>query len=191
MRTPNTTPDMAPDGLADTPLTAPTDKYGDQHGDHSSRSALLDITLYPHRSLSPRAGRYILLAIAAVCALASLRFIAIGAWPVAVFVMVDVIALWFAFRVALRAGRVREHIRLTDTQLHVERRSHRVERWAFEPTWVKLAPVRNRRGVEALSLATHHSQVSIGSFLNEDERRDLHALLEDALVKWRAGSHLR
>ncbi len=159
--------------------------------DWSCEPTLMDITLYPHRSLNRTHARRILWGLAIICGLASLRFIAVGAWPVAVFVMFDVWAIWFALSLSTRAGQVRERLLLTPSRLIVERKAQRTERWSFEPTWLKIEPVRNRRGVEALRLSTHHGQVSIASFLNEAERSEIHAHLQDHLARWRAGDHRR
>src|SRR5690606_18540618 len=65
-------------------------------------------TLTPHRSLSPVGKRIVVGLIAALALVPGFIFYIAGAWPVVGFMGLDVLAIWIALTVSMRAGKVRE-----------------------------------------------------------------------------------
>ena len=63
-----------------------------------------------------------------------------GAWPVFGFFGLDVLAIYWAFRINFRRARASEEISVTPSELRVRRVSHRghVVEWVFNPLWVRL-----------------------------------------------------
>ena len=61
--------------------------------------------LRPHRSLSPRGFRRLMVAVGCVSTFASLPFFLSGAWPIIGFFGLDVLGLWLAFRWSYRTAR--------------------------------------------------------------------------------------
>lgn len=148
----------------------------------------LDITLYPHRSLRRKGFRLLIGTIAAICLLAALRFFTLGAWPVVIFVAVDVAAIWLAFYLNYRSGKIRERVRLTTTDMTVTRRhpGGRRDHWHLEPYWMQVQS-EDRAGTEsALILKSHGRELRLGAFLNAPERREVAAEIDAALAAWRA-----
>jgi len=124
-----------------------------------------------------------------ICAVASLRFIIVGAWPVALFLAIDLTALWLAFSINYRRARAHERIRLSDTILIVERISSKghTESWSFEPYWVSLKLVNDDHYGNRLDLSLHQQKVSLGNFLSPDERTELYQNLTASLRQWKNG----
>ena len=96
--------------------------------------------LRPHRSL-PLRGFAIVMAILAVASfLFGIAFVLRGAWPVTPFFGLDVGLVYLAFRLSYRSARQREHLRLTDEALTLERVDvyGARQRWRFQPFWLRV-----------------------------------------------------
>ena len=148
----------------------------------------LDLKLFPQRSLKPEHFSKLLLALIIICSLASIRFIIVGAWPVALFLSLDVVALWLAFFISYRRGRVFETIQLSDTDLIISRSdaSGRITATRFEPYWVKVSLETIGADKNILTVSHHDKLVQLGSFLVPHERKEVAATLKEALSLWRA-----
>jgi uncharacterized membrane protein len=146
-----------------------------------------DAVLHPYRSLPPRAFFLMMAALAALSLVAGTICILVGAWPVFGFFGLDVALVYVAFRLSYRSARQHEAVRLTETQLTVERVSVKGEtkHWRFEPAWLRVG-FDNDAERSALTLASHGRSLAIGSFLAPDERRSIARQLRRALADWRA-----
>ena len=82
---------------------------------------LLDVVLYPHRSLPPQGFMILMIGFGAVSFVTGAVFATMGAWPVLGFFGLDVLLFYWAFRVSYRSGRLREVVRVTRHQLTVQR----------------------------------------------------------------------
>lgn len=145
--------------------------------------------LHPHRSLSPR-GFYILMAcIGLVSFIVGLAFLLIGAWPVFGFFGLDVALIYLAFRLNYRAARQYETISLTPDILKLSRYSPsgQSETFEFNPYWARVRLSMDRPdGRTSLHLGAQGREVRIGSFLTDDERRDVAHALTGALLASRS-----
>ncbi len=142
-----------------------------------------DVHLYPHRSLSER-GFFILMGF--VCTIsfcAGLAFFLLGAWPVVGFLGLDVLGIYWAFKVNYRDARTYETILLTDDELIVRHVSadQRTEEWRFHPWWVRVKVYEYNGTSGEMLLTSHGREVRIGSFLNDEERASLAGSLQKAL----------
>src|SRR5712691_2525790 len=151
---------------------------------------LFSALLTPHRSLS-RTGFLVLMAfLSAVSFAAGLAFLLLGAWPVLGFFGLDVLAIYWAFRINFRHARASEEIRVTPSELRVRRVSHRghVVEFALNPLWVQLDQKTHAEfGIEKLYLVSKGRRVSIGSFLGPDEKASFAKALLAALQAARRG----
>ncbi|MDP6706646.1 MAG: DUF2244 domain-containing protein [Alphaproteobacteria bacterium] len=151
-----------------------------------------DVVLHPHRSLSPT-GFYALMAfVSVVCFGAGLAFMAIGAWPVLGFLGLDVLAIYVAFRLSYRSGRLFERLHLSDRALSVSRvhPNGRTENWQLPPNWLRVQLDGGGHGPGAVRLRSHGREIAVGRFLSPEERRSLAEALEEALRRWRLAPHL-
>src|SRR5487761_1622099 len=146
-----------------------------------------DARLQPYRSLPPRGFGVVMAVLAGASFVMSVGCIMLGAWPVTGFFGLDVALVYLAFRASYRSARKVEHVRLTASDLTVERIGVGGDRrrWRFEPVWARLVFEEVDENVKRLSLASHGQRLSLGAFLSPAERRTLYRDLADALARWR------
>ena len=151
---------------------------------------LFSARLMPHRSLN-RTGFLVLMGfVIAVSFAAGLVFTLMGAWPVLGFFGLDVLAIYWAFRVNYRRSQATEEITMTPSELRVRRVSHRghVAEWVLNPVWVQLDQKTHAEfGIERLYLLSRGRRVSIASFLGADEKASFAKALTAALQAARRG----
>src|SRR3954467_13570754 len=151
---------------------------------------LFSALLTPHRSLS-RTGFLVLMGFVGIVSfVAGVAFLLMGAWPVFGFFGLDVLAIYWAFRINFRHARASEEIKVTPPELHVRRTSHggHVVEWAFNPLWVRLDQKGDAEfGIERLYLVSRGRRVSIGSFLGADEKSSFAKALLAALQAAKRG----
>jgi len=151
---------------------------------------LFSALLTPHRSLN-RTGFILVMAFLSVISFtAGIAFLIMGAWPVFGFFGLDVLAIYWAFRVNYRRAKASEEISVTPTELRVRRISHRghVAEWVLNPLWVQVDQVAHEEfGIERLYLVSRGRRVSIGSFLSPDEKASFSSALKAGLAAARRG----
>src|SRR6266403_6204410 len=163
---------------------------GNDFDPESEQPKLFSALLTPHRSLS-RTGFLVLMAFLSVVSFAAgLAFLLMGAWPVLGFFGLDVLVVYWAFRINFRDAKATEEISVTPSELRVRRVSHRghvVER-VLNPLWVQLdRTVHAEFGIERLYLVSKGRRVSIASFLGPDEKASFAKALLAALQAARRG----
>jgi uncharacterized membrane protein len=158
--------------------------------DPNSETELFSATLTPHRSLN-RTGFLVVMAFVSVVSFAAgVAFLLMGAWPVFGFFGLDVLAVYWAFRISFRRAKASEEIRLTPSKLYVRRVSHRghVMEFSFNPLWVQLdRKVHAEFGIERLYLVSKGRRIAIGSFLGAEEKESFSKALMAALQAARRG----
>ena len=151
---------------------------------------LFSALLTPHRSLN-RTGFLVLMAFLSVVSfVAGVAFLLMGAWPVFGFFGLDVLAIWWAFRVNFRRAHASEEIRVTPSELRVRRVSHRghVVEWVLNPLWVRLDEIVHAEiGTERLYLISRGRTLSVGGFLGPDEKASFAKALMAALQAAKRG----
>lgn len=149
--------------------------------------------LTPHRSLS-RSGFLALMGfIIAVSFAAGIAFLMMGAWPVLGFFGLDVLIIYWAFKVNYRRAAATEDIVVTPYEIHVRRVSHRghVVEWTLNPMWVQIERKEHAEfGIEKLYLVSRGRRLSIGSFLGPDEKASFVSALQAALSAAKRGPTL-
>jgi uncharacterized membrane protein len=151
---------------------------------------LFSALLTPHRSLN-RTGFLVLMGfLSAVSFAAGLAFLLMGAWPVFGFFGLDMLAIYWAFRVNFRDANATEEIRVTPFELRIRRVSHRgdVVEWVLNPLWVQLdQKIHAEFGIEKLYLVSKGHSISIARFLGADEKASFAKALNAALQAARRG----
>lgn len=106
-------------------------------------------------------------------------FLLLGAWPVFGFCGLDVAAIYLAFKINNRSGRLSEQIEIGHADLSLVRThpSGASERYEFNPYWARVRLDEHPSGANALSIASHGRELVIGAFLSPDERRELAQVL--------------
>src|SRR5450755_480811 len=158
--------------------------------DRQVQPELFSALLTPHRSLN-RTGFLVLMAFLSVVSFAAgLAFWLMGAWPVLGFFGLDVLAIYWAFRINFRHARASEEIRITPSELRLRRVSHRghVVEWVLNPLWVQLDQKTHAEfGIEKLYLVSKGRRVSVARFLGPDEKASFAKALTTALQAARRG----
>src|SRR5471032_2488972 len=151
---------------------------------------LFSALLTPHRSLN-RTGFLVLMGfLSAVSFAAGLAFLLMGAWPVFGFFGLDVLVVYWAFRINFRRATATEQISVTPSELRVRRVSHRghVVEWVLNPLWVRLDQKTHAEfGIERLYLVSRGRRVSVANFLGPDEKASFAKALTAALQAAKRG----
>jgi uncharacterized membrane protein len=150
-------------------------------------SLFFERVLLPHRSLPARGFHFLMLTLGLISLAAGIGFVSIGAWPVTGFFGLDVILVYFAFRLNYRSARRSETIRLAGDAFTVERVSVRGERrmWQFQPFWLRVILEERGDKWNRLLVASHGRSLVIGDILTPAARRELAASIREALRRWR------
>ena len=151
---------------------------------------IFSATLTPHRSLG-RVGFLILMVLfGGISFVTGMLFLIIGAWPVLGFFGLDVLLLYWAFRLNYRHAEAYEQVTVTPSVLKVRKVSHlgRVREWALNPLWVQLDKNELEEfGIDRLFLISHGKKLTIASFLGPDEKASFARELGNALSEARRG----
>ena len=158
--------------------------------DPDAQPEIFSALLTPHRSLN-RTGFLVVMAfVTLVSFVAGLAFLLMGAWPVVGVFGLDVLAIYWAFRVNFRRAKASEEILVTPSELRVRRISHRghVVEFVLNPLWVRLDQISHAEyGIEKLYLVSKGRHLSIGSFLGPDEKASFAKALTAALQAAKRG----
>jgi uncharacterized membrane protein len=151
---------------------------------------IFSATLTPHRSLG-RVGFLILMVLfGGISFVTGMLFLVIGAWPVFGFFGLDVLLLYWAFRLNYRHADAYEQVTVTPSTLKVRKVSHlgRAREWVLNPLWVKLDKIELEEfGIDRLFLISRGRKLTIASFLGPDEKASFARELGNALSEARRG----
>lgn len=147
--------------------------------------------LTPHRSL-PRNGFVLLMLLIGGLTLSTgLMFLAIGAWPIVAFLVLDVVIILLAFYLSYRSGRAYEEVTVTPDALTIKR----VSPWGqvsvdeLQPVWTRLKTAydEEEERVLAIKLESKGKQVPVGAFMNPDDKESFANALGEVLAKLKRG----
>ena len=151
---------------------------------------LFSAVITPHRSLN-RTGFWILIgAYGLVSFVGGVAFLLIGAWPVFGFFGLDVLLLYWAFRLNYRHAAAYEEVKVTPVALTVRKVSHRgiAREWVLNPLWVRLEKtVHEEFGIERLFLVSRGRQLAVAGFLGPDEKASFAKALGAAISEAKRG----
>jgi len=119
-----------------------------------------------------------------------LFFFLLGAWPVVGFMGLDVLLVYWAFRINYRAAAAFEQITVTSSELRVRRVTHRgqVTEWTLNPVWTRLdRETHEDYGLLRLFLVSHGDKLAVAGFLSPKERESFATALSAALGEAKRG----
>ena len=163
--------------------------------DNTSAASDLEPTIFsavltPHRSLGHVGFMVLIVVFGAVSFISGMAFLLMGAWPVFGFFGLDVVLLYWAFRLNYRQAAAYEQVTLTPSALKVRKVSPRgaAREWVLNPLWVKLDKESHEEyGIERLFLVSRGQQLAIANFLGPDEKASFAQALGNALSEARRG----
>ena len=144
---------------------------------------LFSAVLRPNRSATIRGLNTVMALVAVIWLGTGIAFAAIGAWPVFGFIGLDVLVLYLALRLSMRAGRMVETIDLTERALTVRRINPwgRSRDWSFSPHWMQVVVDDPSAHRNRLELRSRGDALVVGTFLTSAERAELARALRRAL----------
>jgi uncharacterized membrane protein len=163
---------------------------GNDFDPDTAEPELFAALLTPHRSLNRTGFLVVMMFLSVVSFGTGVACLMMGAWPVCGFLGLDVLAIYFAFRINFRRALASEQISVTPSALRLRRVSHRghVMEWVFNPLWVRLdQEADDEYGLERLYLSSRGKRVSVGSFLSPAEKASFSKALIAALAAARRG----
>jgi uncharacterized membrane protein len=145
--------------------------------DTNSKSFRESLTIWPHRSLSPRGFALVMAALGSLAFCIGLGFFLLGAWPVIGFLGLEILVVWIAFKLNYRAAKRRQHLTATTKKLRIENVSPEGDRDTTEmPTaWVQVEltpreePEMRSRQRQKIIARSHGNTAEIGQFLHPAE----------------------
>jgi uncharacterized membrane protein len=151
---------------------------------------LFSAVLTPHRSLSRKGFRNLMLVIGGLSFGTGMYFLSKGAWPVFGFCGLEVLLVYWAFRINYRRARAYEQVTVTPSELTVRKVTHRgrIKEWTLNPLWVRLdRVVHSEFGIERLFLVSHGRRLPIAGMLGPDEKASFASALSAALGEAKRG----
>ena len=146
--------------------------------------------LTPHRSLGNVGFLVLMIVFGGVSFVSGIAFLLMGAWPVFGFFGLDVLLLYWAFRINYRHAAAYEEVTVTPTALRVRKVSHHgaAREWVLNPLWVKLDKVVHEEyGIERLFLVSRGKELAIANFLGPGEKASFAKALGNALGEAKRG----
>jgi uncharacterized membrane protein len=153
----------------------------------AEEDTVFEAVIVPHRSLSRRGLRILILVICGLCFCSSTVFFLLGAWPVVGFCGGEILIAVLLLRANARAQREREQVSLSASGLRIVRTDSkgRREETVLAPAWLRLSLHESPGRVPRLLLQAQGVRAEIAASLGEDEKRDLATALQQALHRWR------
>jgi uncharacterized membrane protein len=159
----------------------------DRQAETAAAATVFEAVIVPYRSLSPRGLGILMAGICLLCTLTALRFWFIGAWPVALFSVVEIGIAVFLLQLNASRARASELVVLSENTLRIVRTDwagRRYER-VLPVGWFNAVMEEIPGRVPRLVLAAHGVREEIAASLGEAEKRDLWAALHAALHELR------
>jgi len=158
--------------------------------DSPAEPTLFSAIITPYRSLNGTGFLIVMVLFGAVSFVTGLFFLTLGAWPVTGFFGLDVLLLYWAFRLNYRDAAAYEEVRVTPSELTMRQVSRRgeVREWKVNPVWARLdRETHEEFGLQKLFLVSHGKRLSIASFLGPREKESFADALAAALGAARRG----
>ena len=151
----------------------------------------LDTVITPERSLSMTGFKVLLGALILANLIIGVFFLALGAWPAPIFLGLDVLGVFVAFRVSYRRAATRERVVVTADRVQVLRElaGKAREVWNSPTAFTRVELERTDRYGPQVRLALSRQRRLIGQTLGPKEREELAEALEAAIGRARSERH--
>lgn len=150
-----------------------------------------DAVIHPYRSLGPFGFRLFIGVLVLINLVFAIVMISQGAWPVAGFLGLDVLAIYVAFQLNYEQARAFERVTIVGDTLTVERVDKNGARteWSFPAFWVSVW-VDEDELKTTVTLRSHGRALEVGAHLSPFERKDFAEALRKALREAKASPAL-
>jgi len=143
---------------------------------------VFEALIVPHRSLTRKGVLTVIGILMAFSAAVALRFLLLGAWPVAAFSLLEVPLIGVMLAINIRRARASELIMLNTEAITVIRTdpSGRRNQVSLPSAWLRVQ-LDAGRGLPRVVLRSHGRDCEVGTFLHEPDRLSLFNALRDAI----------
>lgn len=158
--------------------------------EQSSEPPIFSAVLTPHRSLSPTGFVIFMVVLGGISFVTGMVFLLAGAWPVFGFLGLDVLLVYWAFKLNYRSAQAYEQVTVTPSELTVRKVNHSggVREWTLNPVWVRLhRDVHEEFGLQQLFLESQGRRLTIAAFLPPQEKESFALALSGALAEAKRG----
>lgn len=158
--------------------------------EHSREPPIFSAVLTPHRSLSPLGFLIFMTVLGGISFVTGMVFLLAGAWPVFGFFGLDVLLVYWAFKLNYRSAQAYEQVTVTPSELTVRKVNHYggVREWTLNPVWVRLhRDVHEEFGLQQLFLESQGRRLTIAAFLPPQEKESFALALSGALAEAKRG----
>lgn len=152
--------------------------------DHAEKT-LFSALLTPHRSLSRNGFTVVMILAGGVLLVQGFFFFVTGAWPIATFCGLDLIALYVAFKLNYRAAQAREEVRVSRQELLIRKVNPRGQATdhRYNPFWARFMVDRHDEiGITSMKVTGEGRTTPVGAFLNPDDRETFADAFSNALA---------
>lgn len=158
-------------------------EYGHPQAD-VPQDVVFSARLTPYRSLGPTGFRVLIGCIGIICLMVSLVFFLAGVWPVAGFMGLDFLLIYWAFKANYRDARRFEDIEVSRSRVLLRKvaPSGRTREHQFPQFGTRLEVDRHDEiGITTMSIVNRVKRVEFGKFLNPDDRESFALAFGNAL----------
>lgn len=145
-----------------------------------------EFNIVPNRSLSKHGTMMVVMTFSLVLGLLALRFALMGFWLVIPFLLVDLIAVSFAFFFIRKKCCIRECVKIDNKQLLIEHHEiANAQSWDFDLHWVTVDLQEHEHPWQPsrLLVGSHGRWVELARFLTNEERASLSAAIKLSIQK--------
>ena len=148
----------------------------------NKKKKYLDLVLYPNRSLNLTGLIFLAMVFTSLSFFISIYFISNGAWPVGVFLFIDLLIILLAFKISYSHSKKYERI-ILDERLLIKKinKSGKEQTINIEPSWLRLK-VRCYNNKGHLEIISKGKSQVIGTYLNKMELKKLAKEIKKALI---------
>ena len=148
----------------------------------NKKKKYLDLVLYPNRSLNLTGLIFLAMVFTGLSFFISIYFISNGAWPVGVFLFIDLLIILLAFKISYNHSKKYERIILNEKLLIKKiNKSGKEQTINIEPSWLRLK-VRCYNNKGHLEIISRGKSQVIGTYLNKMELKKLAKEIKKALI---------
>jgi uncharacterized membrane protein len=143
---------------------------------------VFEALIVPHRSLTRKGVMTVVIILLVFSAAIALRFLLLGAWPVAAFSLLEVPLVGVLLAINMRRARASELIMLNTQEITVTQidSAGRRKQVSLPSAWLRVQ-LEVGRGIPRVMLSSHGRDCEVGAFLHEPDRLSLFDALRDAI----------
>ena len=153
----------------------------------STADLYMDAVITPNASLSKRGFALVIAALAAVNAIMAVFFLVVGALPVPIFLGLDLLGVFVAFKVSYRRARTVERVQVSADAVRVRYENPRGARTVWSsPTAFTAVALEGTGHDGRVRLSLSGRRLTVGAALSPNERMDFGQALQQAVRRARS-----